>query len=55
MPDDVVLATIPDDLRRRYLDEGLWDDSSLSALLTGDLRANPAAKQSTTVHTFDID
>jgi acyl-CoA synthetase len=39
--DDIVGAPIPDDLRRRYLDEGFWDDSSLGALLTADLRAHP--------------
>ncbi|MDT5067136.1 MAG: acyl-CoA synthetase [Mycobacterium sp.] len=38
---DVVAAPLPDDLSRRYVDEGFWDDSSLSALLTQDLRANP--------------
>ena len=38
---DVIPAPLPDDLRRRYLDEGFWDDSSLSALLTADLRAKP--------------
>ena len=30
---------MPDDLRGRYLDEGYWDDSSLSSLLYGGLRA----------------
>jgi acyl-CoA synthetase (AMP-forming)/AMP-acid ligase II len=39
--DDVVQAPIPDQLRRRYLDEGFWDDSSLCALLTAYLRAHP--------------
>jgi acyl-CoA synthetase (AMP-forming)/AMP-acid ligase II len=38
---DVVPAPLPDDLRQRYLDEGFWDDSSLSALLSADLRAHP--------------
>jgi acyl-CoA synthetase len=38
---DVLPAPLPDDLRRRYLDEGFWDDSSLSAVLTADLRAHP--------------
>jgi acyl-CoA synthetase len=38
---DVLPAPLPDDLRQRYLDEGFWDDSSLSALLTADLRAHP--------------
>ncbi|WP_161600465.1 AMP-binding protein [Mycolicibacterium hodleri] len=41
MPGDAVRANIPDDLRRRYLDEGFWDDSTLGDLLTGYLRANP--------------
>jgi acyl-CoA synthetase len=39
--DDVVGAPIPDDLRRLYLDEGYWDDSSLGELLTTYLRAYP--------------
>jgi acyl-CoA synthetase len=38
---EVVSAPLPDDLRRWYLDEGFWEDSSLSALLTADLRAHP--------------
>jgi acyl-CoA synthetase len=38
---DVGRATIPDDLRRRYLAEGLWDDSTLGEVLAGYLRANP--------------
>jgi acyl-CoA synthetase len=32
---------IPDDLRRHYLDTGLWDDESLGALLAAGLRAQP--------------
>jgi acyl-CoA synthetase (AMP-forming)/AMP-acid ligase II len=34
-------APLPDDVRRRYVDEGFWDDSSLSEVLTADLRAHP--------------
>jgi acyl-CoA synthetase len=41
LPDDVIAAAIPDELRRRYLDEGFWDDSTLGALLGRYLRANP--------------
>lgn len=34
-------APIPDELRRRYLDDGLWNDSSLGSMLTGYLQAHP--------------
>lgn len=39
--DDVVPAPIPEELCRRYMDDGSWDDSSLAALLVGYLRARP--------------
>lgn len=37
----VLSAALPPDLRRHYLDEGLWDDLSLGALLVAGLRATP--------------
>jgi acyl-CoA synthetase len=39
--DSSVSAPIPPELRRHYLDAGLWDDTSLSALLINGLRAQP--------------
>jgi acyl-CoA synthetase len=42
VPTDLVQAPLPEYLRHRYLDDGWWDDASLSALLTADLRAHPA-------------
>jgi acyl-CoA synthetase len=39
--DRVLGAPIPGELRRRYLDEGLWDDSSLGSMLAGHLHACP--------------
>ena len=41
MAEVAVRAPMPYDLRQRYLDEGYWDDTSLSALLTAGLRAQP--------------
>jgi acyl-CoA synthetase len=38
---DVIPAPLPDDLRRRYFDDGFWDNSSLSVQLSADLRAHP--------------
>ena len=41
MTDGVMGAPIPEELRRRYLDEGHWDDSSLGSMLTTYLHARP--------------
>jgi acyl-CoA synthetase len=39
--DKISPAQLPGELRRGYLDEGYWDDSSLGALLHAGLRAQP--------------
>ncbi len=41
MIDGVVQAPIPAELRRRYLDEGYWNDSSLGSMLSAYLHAHP--------------
>ncbi|BBZ27309.1 long-chain-fatty-acid--CoA ligase [Mycolicibacterium madagascariense] len=41
MTDGVAGVPIPEELRRRYLDEGYWEDSSLGSMLATYLRARP--------------